>query len=395
MQVLSIINFVASIQGLFLSYLLINRRSNSKDYRLLALLVFVMSIAMLGGVLGLSGYYNQFPHLIRIGDPLVLLFGPLLFFYVHFVTTGRLPRFHLWHLLPFIVYLATCVPFYLLSGEEKIAFVNKVFLSKNNNAQAVFIQAMRGIHVLIYVILSFRLVARFEKYIKNNYSDLDKLNLDKAAVLLKLFIAICVFRILVYIVSFVVYLNFIVTSNIISLITSTVIYALAYSVWNRNAIVVVNGSPITVVEPDPPAKSLDLPAKPEEISKSRSTYHLSESQFMSLSERLEELFDRDKIYLENELSVAHLSEKLSVQPYQISELINRKYKEPFFDFVNRNRIQEVKQRLNDPQYSNLSILGIALDCGFNSKSSFNTAFKKFTGLTPSEFKKDSITIQSA
>lgn len=121
-------------------------------------------------------------------------------------------------------------------------------------------------------------------------------------------------------------------------------------------------------------------------SKSRIRYTLNEEQFVSLSFKVDKLLYDDQLYLDQSLSLVQLSEKLGIQPYQASELISRKYKESFFDLINRLRVDEIKKRLTDPGYSPYSILGIALDCGFTSKSSFNAAFKKFTGTTPSEFR---------
>ncbi len=341
-----------------------------------------MSLAMLGAVLGLSGYYRELPHLVRVGDPLVLLFGPLLYFYVHVLTKGGLPRRYGLHLLPFGAYFLSLLPFYAMSGAEKIAFVDKVFLDQQNNAQVVVIQLIRVVHVLTYVVVSFLLLRKFERFLKDNYSDIHQMNLDKAAILLKWFMAFSGFRLCMYVVGFFVHLNFVVTNNIISLMTSVVIYALAYSAWNRN----VNVHLPPEVVPAPAGKA-PAPAGDAADERSRSTYYLSDEQCETLGKKLEALFQKEKLYLEPDLSLAQLSEKLGVPAYQTSELINRKFKEPFFDFINRKRIEEVKKRLSDAAFSHYSILGIAMDCGFNTKSSFNSAFKKFTGSTPSEFRR--------
>lgn len=378
MQVLSIINFAAAVQGLFLSYLLINKKSDSAEHKILALLVLALSLAILGAVLGLSGYYKELPHFIRVGDPLVLLFGPLLYYYIHLLTKGRFPHWYGLHLLPFLAYFIYLIPFYALSGAEKIAFVDRVFLDKNNNTQVVLIQLMRAVHVLAYVVISFLLIRRFGRFLKDNYSDIDKVRLDQAALLLKLFIAISGFRICVYVAGALIQMNFVLTNSIISLMTSVVIYALAYSVWNRQ------DSAVFMPERASPPSG---PGAPVEEERSRNTYYLSEDQCNALARKLDLIFQQEKVYLEPELSLAQLSEKLGVPAYQTSELINRKYKEPFFDFINRKRIEEVKNRLSDPAYAHYSILGIAMDCGFNSKSSFNSAFRKFTGSTPSEFRR--------
>jgi AraC-like DNA-binding protein len=78
---------------------------------------------------------------------------------------------------------------------------------------------------------------------------------------------------------------------------------------------------------------------------------------------------------------------VGIPAYQVSEIINRHYELSFFDLINQFRVNEVKKRLADPAYNHFSVLAISMDCGFNSKSSFNNAFKKITGTTPSEYRK--------
>ena len=74
--------------------------------------------------------------------------------------------------------------------------------------------------------------------------------------------------------------------------------------------------------------------------------------------------------------------------HALSQLINEELGQNFFDYINSFRIQEFERRLVDPRNAHVSILGIAMDVGFNSKSSFNTAFRKFKGMTPSEYRKN-------
>ena len=125
-------------------------------------------------------------------------------------------------------------------------------------------------------------------------------------------------------------------------------------------------------------------------TKGRTVFVLSDEQLEKFSKRLKSKIEQDKVFIENELSLGELSKKINIQPYQLSELISRIYGESFFDFINRYRIEEIKSRLEDPESDSYSLLGIAMDCGFNSKSSFNTAFKKFTGQTPSEYRKQKL-----
>ena len=71
----------------------------------------------------------------------------------------------------------------------------------------------------------------------------------------------------------------------------------------------------------------------------------------------------------------------------LSQIINQKEGKNFFDFINHYRVEDVKEKLNDDAYSHFSILGVALEAGFKSKSTFNAVFKKMTGMTPSQFKR--------
>jgi AraC-like DNA-binding protein len=383
MQLLSIINFTASIQGLFLSYLLFNKRSESREYRALGFLVLVMSIGLLGAVLGLSGYYKQFPHLMRIGDPMGLLLGPVLYLYIYLLTQGKTPTRFYFHLLPFALYVVSIFPFYALSAEEKIAFGEKVFLNKHQSALALAIQVARTIHVMVYVVLSLALIRRFDKVLEKNFSEIEKINLHKSQDLLRLYVVVCGIAITIFIAGFFIPFHLVMANNLIGLGISLLIYILAYVSWDQQVVKV--NQLVWAEEPQATERQMPSTAAPGN-EKGRITLHLSDEQYRSLSKRLEKLLDHEKVYLENELSLAQLSEKMNIVPYQASELISRKYQESFFDLINRHRIEEVKKRLNDPAFAYLSIFGVAVDCGFNSKSSFNTAFKKFTNLTPSQYR---------
>nr|WP_271711474.1 helix-turn-helix domain-containing protein [Marinigracilibium pacificum] len=77
---------------------------------------------------------------------------------------------------------------------------------------------------------------------------------------------------------------------------------------------------------------------------------------------------------------------VGIHSKKLSTILNQKMNTSFYDFINTARVEEVKRKINDSNHSHLTILGIALESGFNSKSSFNAIFKKYTGMTPREFK---------
>jgi AraC-like DNA-binding protein len=104
--------------------------------------------------------------------------------------------------------------------------------------------------------------------------------------------------------------------------------------------------------------------------------------------RLESLMQKNKIFTNPELKLAELSKEVGLPPHQVSKLINEKMGKSFTEYINELRVAEFIKRLKDHKYASYSIFGIALDVGFNSKSSFNTAFKKITGKSPSAYKSD-------
>lgn len=113
----------------------------------------------------------------------------------------------------------------------------------------------------------------------------------------------------------------------------------------------------------------------------------------ALSEKAEEhyqnvlqLMAEEKLYRNPALNMKMLAEKANLSNGYLSQIINQKEGKNFYDFVNTYRIEEVKMHLSDPNYAHYSILGIGLEAGFKSKSTFNTAFKKMTGQTPTAFK---------
>lgn len=103
-------------------------------------------------------------------------------------------------------------------------------------------------------------------------------------------------------------------------------------------------------------------------------------------DKLTRLMQEQKPYLDPELTLESLAAMVEVHPKVLSQILNTGMEQSFYDFVNSCRIEEAKKMLSDTQYAHLSILGIALECGFNSKPTFNRAFKKFAHMSPSEFK---------
>lgn len=114
---------------------------------------------------------------------------------------------------------------------------------------------------------------------------------------------------------------------------------------------------------------------------------VGDAAFDHLKTRLEELMQTQKPYLDPALSLPLLAGKLGVSVHELSYLINEAYDENFFAFVNRYRVEEAKRLLLSETLEKLNILGVAYEAGFNSKTTFNTTFKKLTGESPTDFVK--------
>lgn len=131
--------------------------------------------------------------------------------------------------------------------------------------------------------------------------------------------------------------------------------------------------PLTLVE-------VPIPESNKEIFKKK-------KELKHLSNQIIEIIEEEKLYKEMGLSVNDVADKIGVQTYLVSQAINSCLDKNFFEVINRYRVEEAKELLLDETKDYLSIVGIGFEAGFSSKTAFNTAFKKYTGMTPSEFKK--------
>ncbi|QXD13925.1 helix-turn-helix domain-containing protein [Rhodocaloribacter litoris] len=98
------------------------------------------------------------------------------------------------------------------------------------------------------------------------------------------------------------------------------------------------------------------------------------------------LMEEKQLFKNSLLTLADLAAEMSISAHNLSEVINRQLGKNFYDFVNSYRAEEMMRRLRDPQFASLTILAIAEESGFNAKSTFNAFFKKYTGLTPSQYR---------
>ena len=366
MDLVTVIILIGIGQGFFVSVLLLTlNRGNKTANRLLGILMFLFSLSISGFVFTRTGSYKDFPFIIGLPSTVIFLFGPFFYFYVKELTIGsfKFNKKEILHLIPFFALIIYKLPFYFRSPAEKLASIQSTVTLDEN----LIILILQIIHLFIYLFFVKKLLNEFEANIKSTMSSLDKINLRWISVGMNSFLAI--FGIMtLFIVLFISGLNvFPVYITVIPLMVSLVILAIGYFGLTQPIII------------------------PPEIENNKSKKYEKSSLTSENSEkylnRLLQIMETRKPFLDNDLTLQKLSEMLSVSPHHLSQIINERINQNFFDFINSYRIEEAKSLLLDKRGELLTILAIAEEVGFNSKSAFNIAFKKYTSMTPSQFKK--------
>ena len=328
--------------------------------------MILFSLSISGFVFVRTDSYKEFPFMIGIPSTVIFLFGPLFYFYVKELTGHfKFNKEDLLHFIPFTVLIIYRLPFYLKSPDEKLASIKSIGTLDEN----LIILIIQIFHLFIYLYYVKKILKEYEDRIKSTMSSLEKINLRWISIGMNSFLVI--FGIMViFIVLFIsgadVYSIYI---TIVPLLVSIVILSIGYFGLTQPIII-------------PPEVEI---SKSRKYEKSSLTAENSDKYL----NKLLEIMESEKPFLNNDLTLQKLSEKLSISQHHLSQIINEKMNQNFFDFVNSYRIEEAKKLLLDKRSELLTILAIAEEVGFNSKSAFNIAFKKYTSMTPTEFKKDS------
>lgn len=297
------------------------------------------------------------------------LFGPLHYLYVRFMThSGRRFKKQDWlHFLPFVIFKAYMLPFHVSSAAEKLRIMQSIAEAGKPFALIFFEEAI-VIQGNIYMILSLLLLEKYSRAIKDSFSSIDKINLSW---LRNITIGTAGIWLLVFILDILPLINVELSREpdiFIALAASFFIYIMGYLSLRQQEILAAD------VNLTPGAK----------YQKSG----LSSEQAENYLNRLRQFMESKKIYIKNDLTLNELAERLAVPAHHLSQIINDRLQQNFYDFVNHYRVEEAKKRLIDPRCRHLTILAIAYEVGFSSKSVFNAAFKKHANMTPSQFKKN-------
>lgn len=385
-----VVLLLGATQGLFLTLLLLTKPINKRANLPLALLIISYSAFIVDQGLAGTEITQRYPHLLSLAAGAVFLQGPLHYLYARALIRprGAARGGVLIHFVPFaLFYLYFLFPFYLTSGPEKLAFIQSV---AENGLTPALQAASWGVLLqgLIYMTATLGLLRAHRTDIKESFSSIEEINLDWLRTITVLTLGIWILGVVIEVLQ-TFGMNDPVQPTVPILIT-VLIYVMGYLGLRQPEIFSESPEPL----PDRPHAALtDQPAE-ESRADSRGEEEpkyvrsgLTAERAETLHARLVDVMESERPFLDSNLKLNRLARSAGISANHLSQVINELRGQNFYDFVNSYRIEEAKRLILDPDRSGATLLSIAYEVGFNSKSAFNTAFKKHTDTTPSQFRK--------
>ena len=292
------------------------------------------------------------------------LFAPLLFLYARSVLYGdfKLKTIHLIHAVPFLLDVVFQGVLYVTLPDIQDILIEWGSLIPQSISP--FHSLINDIQVFTYLLTAMFMVRGYTFEVKKYHSSFHKIHLSWLKLLLLGFITIH---------SFYIYKH-------ISIILIGE-YAGSLTIWMHLASLII----VTIIFYHcivHPEIFSEIKHKPKYIKSS-----LSESDKEEYMKKLQSFMESEKPYLAPNVTLFELAKKIGIPPHHLSQILNTRLNQNFFDFINAYRIKESKRLISDPNNVKRTILEILYETGFNSKSVFNIAFKKHTGMTPTQFRK--------
>ncbi len=396
---IGIVSLVGAAQGFFIAYLVLAHTKQRRANLWLGLFVAAYAALCLGDALNNSGLAPRYPDVTALFDFCIFLLGPLLYQYVRILTGRQSLGDLLWvHLIPAGVTVLMLVLFHCLPLEEKRRLVTDELASQGRTDPLMFLAALQ---ILAYLFAALFQLRRYALALKERYSSIERL-------------------------SFTWLRNFLLVNTVLWLIWSTAMlthsrvalaldyigfplaaYVLAAFALRAPEVLIasdaVDLSPTGSVPAAPQETAENIPkantpesltmtaTQSDEVGRSEGAKYqksrLPEAILMHYEKKLAALMNNNKAYLESELTLMQLANRLGISSHHLSQLLNERLKVTFFDYVNQLRVEEVKRLLCDPASSQKPILELAFEAGFSSKSTFNSIFKRVTGQSPSVYRR--------
>lgn len=321
--------------------------------------------------------FFQYSSFMLLGKGIYLLNAPLFFLYVYSLLTSKRRTIKLYAVLflPFIAYVVHFFFYYLWVFDKATLSIEAGLLTINGTVSISWLLFVILFLLIepVYLTWFYILLKKYKKGLLASVSNIDHMQLRWLHTLFYLWLIITVVFIPISILSVGIAW---IPSEVVQLMiqAASVIFFFTLGYY---------GLKQTSIFTDP--KSDDVPSKEKNNRYERSG--LSAEQAKIYHAELLALMENEKPYLNGELKAAGLAQLLNISVNNLSQVLNQVQQQNFFDFVNSYRVKDVIGKMEDPRNNHLTLLAMALDSGFNSKTSFNTVFKKATYQTPSDYYK--------
>ncbi|HEY7771778.1 MAG TPA: helix-turn-helix transcriptional regulator [Marinagarivorans sp.] len=353
---------------------------HSRNVFLMGLLVLLL-LHTLGELLIASGGYRFAPQLVGIELPLRMLMGPALYLYARsMMPTEQLrvwPTLGLALLGPLLIVIVMA-PFFQLTADEKLALASPATRDPDLFRLTLIICGATSVIfvavTLCYLMAALRLQARHRQRVMEQYANIETRSLDWLRFMLVVWGGVW----LLYILDNVLWVLNIRPPGLD--ISIAVLYALAVILFAHLAL---HQSPakLETIQRSGPKAPITSESKAPPVTDRISS--LAPERMQRIALKLTHAMENDRLFTNNELSLRHLADATNTSANHLSETFSQYLKTNFFKFVNEYRVAEAKQRL---MTTDSTVTTIAYEVGYNSRSTFNAAFKKETGLTPTGFR---------
>jgi AraC-like DNA-binding protein len=373
---ISIISLIAVFVSLLLAFFLLTVPTKNKLGN-----VLLASFIILNAI-DLSGWFifhitKNYPNIEVFRWSTSWLINPVFYLYALSICFSdfRLKIKHLLHTIPFVFYNLALLPkVYLADLAAKIYFIENY----RDSVIRQILLVLGHLQFVFYIIAVFLVLRKYKKIYLENYA-------DTTTITYKWLFQLTVIIVIVH--SIVMFKDFLMFTG------SSDIFNGAQIIVGINAVFILCWFVLKALYSPDLFRGIDSKIEPaENLTAEAPVSNQSVKADLNLENndkilRIKEYMVREEPYLEPSLTIQDLADQIKMPVRDLSILINNHLDQHFFDFVNEYRIEKAMRILKDPAKSNLTILEILYEIGFNSKSSFNTSFKKHTNLTPTEFRK--------
>jgi AraC-like DNA-binding protein len=389
-ELIAALQIIGAGQGIFLGLMLFSRRENQRANNILSLFIILFSLPMLSRYFFLKGFATPSYYISFIVLPTLSLHGPLIYLYTCSMTTGinKFRQKYILHCIPtmviFIIYFFINVRYGFNVNSKmdmKMLFTEHL---KPIILPIIFFSLLSG---LLYTFVSWRLLHLYTHSIKEFFSNIIKLRLLWLKILLGLLLLMFLTMNIVNWLDFfnIIRINDMAIIHLLPLILGiSSIFLTAFFALRQPDIFRcthemaqefgVSGEYLIQMNPGYPK------AKYEK-------YGIDDDKKEEYLTVLLQCMNDKKPYLNEDITLKDLADELSIPSHHLSIVINDRLQQNFYTFINSYRIRNVMEKLADPKNKDINVLNLAFDSGFNSKSTFNSAFRNITCMTPTEYRK--------